>query len=321
LSGAAQKRQSSASFTFGRFCRIKKRLKAEQRNLSKNKNKGRIKFVSKIQLSILFAALLALLVSATYISTRSTAQTAQMAVRTDDYRLGATLWFQKAGEYRALALQSYALAKLRLDERLKKCKKLSKTMPCAIITDVDETILDNSPNQALMVKNHKSFNSNDWQQWCEMRSAKALPGAVDFFRYAAAKGVKTFYITNRETAQRAATLDNLKAAGFPEVTDETLMVRTDPNDATKEPRRNAVRQKYTVVMLLGDNLNDFSDIFERKSVAERFAAVESVRANFGSLFIVLPNPMYGDWENALYDYQRLSPEEKDARRLDSLQLY
>jgi predicted secreted acid phosphatase len=33
---------------------------------------------------------------------------------------------------------------------------------------------------------------------------------------------------------------------------------------------------------------------------------------FGNRFIVLPNPVYGDWERALYEYQSLTPAQKDS---------
>ncbi|MBV9209315.1 MAG: 5'-nucleotidase, lipoprotein e(P4) family, partial [Acidobacteria bacterium] len=57
---------------------------------------------------------------------------------------------------------------------------------------------------------------------------------------------------------------------------------------------------------------------ERKSTAERNAAVDQMREEFGSRFIVIPNPMYGDWESAIYDYKSLSDADKAARRRETL---
>jgi 5'-nucleotidase (lipoprotein e(P4) family) len=279
------------------------------------------KNMSKTHLSVLFAFLLAFSVAATHVYTRTTAQQAQPApVADNEYQAGAVLWFQQAAENRALAYQAFNLAKMRLDTELKACKKSRKKQPCAIVTDVDETILDNSPNQAWLVKNRQNFSSENWLNWVKQESAKPLAGSLDFINYAAGKGIKTFYVTNRNVAEKEATANNLKKVGFPEVTDETLLVRTEGSG--KEPRRQTVAAKYRIVLLLGDNLNDFSDIFERKSIVDRFAAVDSVKQEFGSRFIVLPNPMYGDWESAVYDYNfRRTEEEKANIRRGLLQSY
>jgi len=73
-------------------------------------------------------------------------------------------------------------------------------------------------------------------------------------------------------------------------------------------------------MLIGDNLDDFSGIFERRSIAERFAAADAHREEWGRRFIVLPNAMYGTWENAIYEYQRLTEAQKAEKRAAALEL-
>src|ERR1700761_9242142 len=57
-------------------------------------------------------------------------------------KLWASLWQQKAAEYRALCFQAYNIAHLRADQAVAKPSK----KPMVIITDIDETLLDNSPN-------------------------------------------------------------------------------------------------------------------------------------------------------------------------------
>jgi predicted secreted acid phosphatase len=75
-------------------------------------------------------------------------------------------------------------------------------------------------------------------------------------------------------------------------------------------------------MLLGDNLNDFTSLFEKKSIAERFIETDKVQAAWGDKFIVLPNNAYGEWESAIYNYQRnLTPAERAAIRRRLLQGY
>ncbi len=57
------------------------------------------------------------------------------------YMEAATLWIQNAAEVRALSYQAFNLAKFELDRSLKKRSKKRR----AIVVDVDETIVDNSP--------------------------------------------------------------------------------------------------------------------------------------------------------------------------------
>lgn len=258
----------------------------------------------------LVCGLVALSVTATYLATRATF--ADEVKADNEYQAGAVLWFQNAAENRALAYQAFNLARLRIDEQRKKCKK--KKSPCAVVVDVDETVLDNSPGQAWLIKNRQNFDAKtNWLAWCLREEAKPLAGAVEFLQYAASQNIKVFYVTNRREAEKAATVNNLQKFKFPDVSEETLMVRTDKS--TKEPRRDKIKEKYRIILLMGDNLNDFSNIFEEKNVADRFAVTDQNKAEFGSRFIVLPNPMYGDWEGAIYDYKfNRSEEEKSAIR-------
>jgi 5'-nucleotidase (lipoprotein e(P4) family) len=128
--------------------------------------------------------------------------------------------------------------------------------------------------------------------------------------------VTVFYITNRNDVQKAGTATNLKKLGFPNVSDQTLLVQTDPKISSKEPRRQSVGAKYRIVLLMGDDLNDFSDVFEKsKTVEGRVAAADHYQEEFGRRFIMLPNPMYGNWESAIYGYNfKLTEAEKAEKR-------
>src|SRR5205085_1558960 len=212
------------------------------------------------------------------------------------YIEAATLYQQASGEARALEYQTYMLARMLLDRDLGNRRI---RMRRAIIVDVDETVLDNSRYQGRLIKRGVNYPEG-WTDWCNRAEATAIPGAVEFLKYAHSRGVRVFYVTNRKIAEKDGTARNLKAVGFPEVNDETLLVRTDTQNDTKEPRRQQIGSRYHVVLLMGDNLNDFSEVFEKsKTVASRIAAAENNKSQFGTHFIVLPNPMYGDWENAI----------------------
>ncbi|MEJ7624493.1 MAG: 5'-nucleotidase, lipoprotein e(P4) family [Pyrinomonadaceae bacterium] len=267
----------------------------------------------------------ALLLTAAFAVSALAQTVATPAAQTADteYQAAATLWMQKAAEYRALAYQAFNLARWQLDADLdkKNVKNLPKDeqkRPRAIVVDIDETVLDNSPSQAAGIKNRRAFSLPDWYAWGEMRKAKAIPGAVDFLNYAAGKGVKVFYVSNRDEVQKQATIDNLKSVGFTDIAADNVLLRA--GESTKTPRRSQIAQKYRIVLLMGDNLDDFSDVFERKSVGDRFAEVDKIKPEWGKRWIVLPNAMYGTWENALYEYARLSDAEKAAKRANALEL-
>jgi 5'-nucleotidase (lipoprotein e(P4) family) len=265
-------------------------------------------------------------VSTYFVTVSTTAQQAtQPAPVTADneYQVGAILYMQKAGEYRALAYQAYNIARLRLDadfdkKNLKKLPKDEQKKPRAVMVDIDETVLDNSPANAYSVKNRLPFNIKDWYAWGEMRKAKPIPGAVDFLNYANSKGVHVFFVSNRDEVQKQATIDNLKSAGFANVSAENVLLRR--NDSSKEPRRKIILAKYRIVLFMGDNLDDHSNVFERKSIADRFAEVDKAKDLFGKKYILLPNAMYGTWENAIYNYGRLTEAQKAQKRADALEL-
>ena len=229
------------------------------------------------------------------------------------YIEGATLWQQTSGERRALSYQAFALARMMLDRdlRMKRNRK-----PRAVIVDLDETILDNSRFEGMLLKNRVNYNQKDWTEWINRVEATAVPGAVEFLRYAASRRVTVFYITNRNDIQKAGTAANLKKVGFPNVNDQTLLVQTDPKNSSKEPRRQEVGAKYRIVLLMGDDLNDFSDVFENsKTVDSRAAIADRYKEEFGRRFIMLPNAMYGNWESAIYGYNfKLTEAEKAEKR-------
>src|ERR1043166_3965024 len=89
----------------------------------------------------------------------------------NEYQTGAILWIQSSAEYRALAYQTFSLAKLRLDQALANRKARRSTKPPAIIVDVDETVLDNSRFQAELVLRRIAYTSEAWRAWCDLADA------------------------------------------------------------------------------------------------------------------------------------------------------
>lgn len=210
------------------------------------------------------------------------------------YMLLACAYQQTAAEYRALCYQAYNAAMTALVRDL---TDLDTDDSRAVVVDVDETVLDNSPYQAACILNNTDYPQG-WDEWCGMAAARPVPGSLEFLELVRGYGVDVYYVTNRKEHLRAVTLKNLQEMGFPQAEDDHLLMRTSTSD--KEPRREKIREKYHISLLVGDNLGDFSNDFRKDDPLERSLSVDSLRTSFGTTFIVLPNPMYGDWESVLY---------------------
>jgi 5'-nucleotidase (lipoprotein e(P4) family) len=236
-----------------------------------------------------------------------------------DGKLWSSLFQQKSAEYKALCIQAYNIARLRLDEALQQ----PSAKPKAVITDIDETFLDNSPYAVHRALRGKDYDGASWQEWADKGIADTLAGALDFFNYASSKNVEVFYITNRKEAERKGTLQNLQLYNFP-FADETHLVLRQPQAASsKEQRRQMVAATHDIILLMGDNLADFSPLFDdKKTTDQRSANVQALAAEFGKRFIVLPNANYGGWEEAIYGHNyNLTPSQKDSAIKNNLKGY
>lgn len=220
--------------------------------------------------------------------------------------LWGAMWQQRSAEYKALCFQAFYTAQFRLDQLLKQKYK----RPVAIVTDIDETVLDNSPYYVKQALKGALYSDSSWMEWTALNDCDTVPGALAFLKYASQRGVKIFYITNRLEAERKVTLDNLKKWGFPDATDPHITLKKEVS--SKDSRRKEVAKDHEILLLLGDNLGDFATFFDKQTYERRDSLVVNEAANFGSRFIVLPNPMYGDWEEVLFEYKNaLSVEEKN----------
>lgn len=222
-------------------------------------------------------------------------------------KLYAAIFQQSTAEYQALCIQAFNIATLQLDLLLKE----SHSKPLAIVTDIDETFLDNSPYAVQMAREGKIFDETTWNAWTSKGNALPLSGSLDFFNYAASKGVSIFYITNRNQNDKKGTLENLKRYNFP-FADETHVIVKN-TESSKESRRQKLSETHEIAMLLGDNLSDFSSVFDKKNTVERLENVHKNADLFGKKFIIIPNTGYGDWESAIFNYKRdWSSTQKDS---------
>ena len=241
--------------------------------------------------------------------------------------LNATLWMQRAVEYKANSLGAFALAKIRLEQALAdenwtgapaEQKDSYQKFPPAVVLDLDETLIDNSRFQAWMVLNDKTFTPEVWTKFVNAQVTEAIPGAVEFTKFAESKGVKVFYISNRTAEEEASTRANMERLGFPMGgnVDTFLMTKKRPDwTSAKGTRRAFVAKDYRVLLNLGDNFGDFVDSY-RTSEADRMKVFEDNRDRWGREWIMLANPAYGSFESAPFghDYKKSPEEQRKAKR-------
>src|SRR4051812_2056165 len=111
-----------------------------------------------MQNNLLFVLLVLTACSSTKQVTNRPVQTSSAAI---DGKLFSLVFQQKAAEYKALCFQAYNLAHLRLDQDL----QLPENKPRAIVTDIDETVLDNSPYGVHQALAGKDYDQNEWFNW------------------------------------------------------------------------------------------------------------------------------------------------------------
>jgi len=242
------------------------------------------------------------------------------------------LWVQTSVEHRALCRQTFLAARAQLQTALADPNWTAaleqqpgrSRLPPAVIVDIDETVLDNSPFHGTLLKTGHSFSTELFRQWVEAARAKALPGAVAFTQAAKALGIEVFYVTNRSADEEQATRLNLAREGFPvaDKVDTVLMRKERPEWLwDKTTRRAAIARNYRILLLIGDDFNDFVS-GARTSIGKRLDLSEKYQAHWGTRWFVVPNPTYGSWLGAIYDYEwGMTPDEKRQRRRETLDVF
>lgn len=253
-------------------------------------------------------------------------QTHKQAIETSSKTLYSTLWIQHAAEYEALAYQAYNAADRFLPVALADSSWTAsleqgnnyRHLPPAIILDLDETAIDNSFYEARVILDKTSFDPDTWNNWVREKQAEAIKGAVELTQKADEMGIAVYYITNRDAITEQETIDNLIALGFP-VADGSVMSNGARPDWTssKIVRRNLVASDHRILMIFGDDLNDFLparniSMEERKRLVTQHADKWSVK------WFIFPNANYGSWERALYTGDEETEEERQNRRLELL---
>jgi 5'-nucleotidase (lipoprotein e(P4) family) len=253
-------------------------------------------------------------------------RTGQSGAASDD-RLGATLWQTTSVEYRVVAQSIYGAAKSHLERALADHQWTAlpaqggnfQHLPPAVIMDIDETVIDTSGFQSLLVKTGARFSRTRWRDWSSQNEPGAVPGAIEFISFVQSRGVTVFFVTNRDYATESLTRKHLVSAGIklPDDIDTVLSQSERPDWGTdKGSRRDFIAKSYRVLMLFGDDLADFISEY-RTSAQARMS--EAMKHEWGTKWFMLPNPMYGSWESSLYDFNSdLSMDEISRRKFQQL---
>lgn len=251
-----------------------------------------------------------------------------------DDNLNAVVWQQTSDEYRLIATEVWLAAGHQLDRALKDrlwdaLVREDRDTPIrglapAVILDVDETVLDNSPYQARLIRDHKSFDELSWANWVHEEAATAVPGALAFTRDATARGITVYYVSNRAEDLGESTLNNLRKLGFPIANREqflglgSILDGCEENGSEKSCRRRSIGRHHRVLLQVGDQIGDMATVLANTPEG-RTLAVAPYLQWIGERWFVLPNPTYGSWEPALFNNDWAQPAAARRRqKIDAL---
>ena len=231
-----------------------------------------------------------------------------------------TTWIQTSAEYRANSIQTYKTAMRNIQAAVDNSdwtaaleqNEAYHELPPAVIFDIDETVLDNSPYQAGLILTNSKYSEDSWDSWIHKKQAQAIPGAIEFITALYENGITSIFITNRTCKhrknltgtcpQKNDTLKNLRTAGIIQVAQNNTLLKNEKSEwgSEKRSRRKYVAEHYRILMIVGDDLGDFIPYVKNNiTYKERNKLVEKYREKWGKQWFILANPLYGSWERVL----------------------
>jgi len=230
----------------------------------------------------------------------------------------AMQWLYGSGESGASSLQAYAAflayviarAQTRPRESIVLAEGATlddpRMIPCgerplAVVLDADETAIQNLGYEYDEALSGRSYDQERWNRWerTGANAVLAMPGAAAALRSIRNHGVTVIFNSNRMAANAAQTRAALEGAGLgPAVHGETLYLQGDHGTGSaKDPRRAAISARYCVIAMAGDQLGDFSDLFNARTLSvpdrRRHATTPPFSALWGQGWFMLSNPVYG----------------------------
>ena len=198
---------------------------------------------------------------------------------------------QRSAEVRMLQRQCYALATLRLRAAVDAAG--GRGAGLAVVSDIDETILDNTAIMAHAMT-HQGDNVETWKLWEREGDPHLIPGAADFFDLADRLGVTIFYVSDRFNENKLATIATLSRLNLPQVSADHVQLFGPP----KAERRAAIERDHRIILQLGDTLHDFHGAFAGVGLDDQHRLAEEHADRFGDDWIMFPNAAHGTWMEA-----------------------
>ncbi len=226
----------------------------------------------------------------------------------------AANWQQHSGEYCAYFYQSFNGATDQLEALLAKTPEGKKP---AIITDIDDTLISGTRYFTSLVDTHESRSIERSRFWWNHQETKALPGSVEFLQKAYSLGIEIFYISGRFNDVKTITINKLKQLGYPVISERNVILQAEKNItlSKEDKRQHIITAGYHPIMLFGDQLDDLGEVV-KGLYPEKKKWVSQHQDKLGRQWFILPNTVYGFWEEAISkDYRTLSPAEKHRVRI------
>jgi predicted secreted acid phosphatase len=227
-------------------------------------------------------------------------------------------WLYGSGEGAAASIQTYRAFQSFVAVAVKKRPRDSvviakgstlaaqQFVPCenkpfAVVLDADETAIQNQGLEYALARRGVASDRGVMAAWqsAPQTASPAMPGAVDALNAIRAMGVTVIFNTNRDNVHAAATAQSLNAAGVgPAEHLKTMFLRGDiDGQSSKDGRRWHVAERYCVIALAGDQLGDFWEPLNERSLAPLTRRTATATGNVGALWgrgwFLLSNPVYG----------------------------
>ncbi len=264
------------------------------------------------------AVVLAVILALTTVTPNALAEQASGAPP-EQGSLLANVYTMTSAEYRACCMSIYRAATYRLEEIVEEMAGEAGSAPLrpAVVLDLDQTVLDITSFQTFVYQSGLSYTPARWSVYEQAGVEEVLlvPGAGEFIAEAEALGVSVIYLSNRNEANQEFTIAALEHVGLnTEGIEDRIYLKPTGASSDKSPRRDAISARYNVLMIFGDNLRDFSEVFKPERLGEgatadeylsairaRSDAVEDALCHWGVDWFMLPNCMYGEWQKHVPD--------------------
>ncbi|MEJ2085739.1 MAG: HAD family acid phosphatase [Acidobacteriota bacterium] len=204
-------------------------------------------------------------------------------------------WMRNSAEYRAILLQTYAMA----TEELRAIIAGRERGTWAVALDADETVISNALYERELTVAGRKSDAATWRAWVARQDAEPLPGAKAFLQTVEELGGYIAIVTNRSATDCPDTEANFRKFDRPF---DVMLCKE--HDGEKESRWESVENgtaseqlpAVEIVMWFGDNIQDFPDHDQNLRHGDA-----SQYSDFGRRYFIMPNPMYGSWQSNDHD--------------------